>query len=86
MTNKVLVTYNNNNDILISYDNTPIMCLTQKEAYQLCDELEKMLFDEKTYKELEEEVLGLELKIEKLEEELSYYKELLYKYNYYYGW
>ncbi|MEW8963196.1 hypothetical protein [Paraclostridium dentum] len=85
MVNKILVEYNNNN-VVIEIDKKIKLNLTLQEAYQLCNELEKILFDEKTYRELEEEVLGLELKIKRLEEQLSHYKELLDIYNYYHGW
>ena len=85
MANKILVEYNNNN-VVIEIDRKIKLNLTLQEVYQLCNELEKILFDEKSYKELEEEVLGLELKIKRLEEQLSHYEELLDIYNYYHGW
>lgn len=86
MSNKILVEYNNNNDVVIEIDRKIKLNLTLQEAYQLCNELEKLLYDEKPYSELEDEVLGLELRIRELEDQLSNYEELLDTYNYYHNW
>jgi hypothetical protein len=57
----------------IGYSATIFM--TEKQAEQLCEIMEKNLYDEPTYKQLNETCMELQMKVEELEEKLREQEE-----------
>jgi len=64
---RLLICLNGTNDFTIS--------ITRKQAEELCEKLEKALYDEPTYKELDRQCDALIVENEKLRNELDYYRE-----------